>query len=153
MSDNIFDLLDESLDNLSDLEKFEPLPAGAHLANVEFSKEDNNGLPVVVMGLTLVETLELANSTDVIPEPGKKINLKYFLRYKDKQTQEVVPNKVGQGQLKEILRVLQETAGGVSPNEVMDAANGMQVAVTLKVRNSKDDADIKFNVLKAITVA
>jgi hypothetical protein len=152
MSD-IFDLLDESLDNLSDLEKFEPIPAGAHLATLAFHKEDSNGLPVVVMGLTLVETLELANSTDAMPEPGKKINLKYFLKMKDKQTQEVVPNKIGQGQLKEILRVLQETAGGTSPNEVMVAAEGMQVAVTLKVRASKDDVDIKFNTIKAITVA
>lgn len=151
MSD-IFDLLDESLDNLSDLEKFEPLPAGAHLATVGFHNEDNNGLPVVVMGLTLVETLELANSTDAMPEPGKKINLKYFLRFKDKQTQEIVPNKVGQGQLKEILRVLQEAAGGSSPKEIMEAAEGMQIAVTLKVRPSKDDPDVKFNTVKAVAL-
>ena len=151
MSD-IFDLLDESLDNLSDLEKFEPFPAGAHLATVGFHKEDNNGLPVVVMGLTLVETLELANSTDAMPEPGKKINLKYFLRFKDKQTQEIVPNKIGQGQLKEILRVLQEAAGGTSPKEIMEAAEGMQIAVTLKVRPSKDDPDVKFNTVKAVAL-
>lgn len=152
MSD-IFDLLDESLDNLSDLEKFEPIPAGSHLTTLNFGREDSNGLPVVVVGLTLVETLELANSTDAMPEPGKKINLKYFLKYKDKNTQEVVPNKVGQGQLKEILRVVQETAGGSSPAEIMAAAEGIQVAVVLKVRSSKDDADIKFNTIKAITVA
>lgn len=152
MSD-IFDLLDESLDNLSDLEKFEPFPAGAHMITVDFSKEDVNGMPVVVMGMTMVETLELANSTDAVPEPGKKVNMKYFLKMKDKNTQEVIPNKVGQGQLKEILRVLQETAGGTTPLEIMEAANGMQTAVTLKVRSSKDDTDIKFNVLKAIAVA
>lgn len=152
MSD-IFDLLDESLDNLSDLEKFEPLPAGSHLVTLNFGREDNNGLPVVVMGMTLVESLELANSTDVMPEPGKKINLKYFMRFKDKNTQEIVPNKVGQGQLKEILRVVKETSGGTSPTEIMAAAEGIQVAVVLKVRPSKDDPDVKFNTIKAITVA
>lgn len=151
MSD-IFDLLDESLDNLADLEKFEPLPAGSHSVNLEFSEENINELPVVKMAMTLVETLELANSTDVMPEPGKKVSMSYFLKYKDKQTQEVVANKVGQGQLKEVLNVLKEQFGGSSPREIMAASSGANVAVTLKVRASKEDADMKFNTLKAIAI-
>lgn len=151
MSD-IFDLLDESLDNLSDLEKFEPFPAGAHLVTLNFRKEENNKLPVVRMDMTMVETLELANSTDAMPEPGKKVGMGFFLKYKDKDTNEVVANKVGQGQLKEILRVLQEQAGGTSPSEIMAAAEGMQVAVTLKVRPDKNDPDIKYNTVKAVAL-
>lgn len=151
MSD-IFDLLDESLDNLADLEKFEPLPAGSHSVSLGFKEENNNNLPTIRVEMTVVETLELANSTDVMPEPGKKVSIMYMLKYKDKQTQEIVPNKVGQGQLKEILNVLKETFGGNSPREIMAASEGANVAVTLKVRASKDDPDMKFNTVKAIAI-
>lgn len=151
MSD-IFDLLDESLDNLADLEKFEPFPAGSHQVELSFKTEEHNSLPVVRMGMKMVETLELANSTDVAPEPGKSVGISFFLKYKDKDTQAIVPNKVGQGQLKEILSVLKETFGGENPREIMAAAEGANVAVTLKVRPDKNDADIKYNTLKAITV-
>lgn len=151
MSD-IFDLLDESLDNLADLEKFEPLPAGSHSVNLSFKEESNNNLPAVRVEMTIVETLELANSTDVMPEPGKKVGILYMLKYKDKQTQEIVPNKVGQGQLKEILNVLKERFGGISPRDIMAASEGANVAVTLKVRPMKDDPDVKFNTVKAIAI-
>ncbi len=151
MSD-IFDLLDESLDNLADLEKFEPLPAGSHSVNVSFKEESNNNIPAIRMEMTLVETLELANSNEPMPEPGKKVGILYMLKYKDKQTQEIVPNKVGQGQLKEILNVLKEQFGGASPREIMAASEGANVAVTLKVRPMKDDPDVKFNTVKAIAI-
>ncbi len=151
MSD-IFDLLDESLDNLADLEKFEPFPGGSHSVALAFKEEALNGLPAVRMEMTMVETLELANSTDVMPEPGKKVGILYMLKYKDKQTNEIVPNKVGQGQLKEILNVLKETFGGSNPREIMAASEGANVAVTLKVRASKDDPDMKFNSVKAIAI-
>lgn len=151
MSD-IFDLLDESLDNLADLEKFEPLPAGSHSVNLSFKEENNNNMPAVRVEMTLVETLELANSNEAMPEPGKKVGILYMLKYKDKQTQEIVPNKVGQGQLKEILNVLKEEFGGASPREIMAASEGANVAVTLKVRPMKDDPDVKFNTVKAIAI-
>lgn len=151
MSD-IFDLLDESLDNLADLEKFEPFPGGSHSVNLAFKEENLNQMPAVRMEMTMVETLELANSTDVMPEPGKKVAILYMLKYKDKQTQEIVPNKVGQGQLKEILNVLKEQFGGSSPREIMAASEGANVAMTLKVRASKDDPDMKFNTVKAVAI-
>lgn len=149
---DIFDLLDESLDNLADLEKFEPFPAGSHSVALGFKEETINNLPAIRMNLTMVESLELANSTDVMPEPGKQVGILYTLKYKDKNTQEIVPNKVGQGQLKEILSILKETFGGSSPREIMAASEGANVAVTLKVRASKDDADLKFNTVKAVAI-
>lgn len=149
---DIFDLLDESLDNLSDLEKFEPFPGGSHSVALGFKEEVINNLPAVRMEMTMVETLELANSTDVMPEPGKKVGILFTLKYKDKQTQEIVPNKVGQGQLKEILNVLKEQFGGSSPREIMSNSEGANVAVTLKVRASKDDPDQKFNTVKAVAI-
>lgn len=149
---DIFDLLDESLDNLSDLEKFEPFPAGAHLVTLAFRRENLNEHAVVKMDMTMVETLELASVNDIAPEPGKKVGLSFFMTYTDKATNEKTTNKVGQGQLKEILRVLQETAGGNSPTEIMAAAEGMQVAVTLKVRPDKNDPDIKYNSVKAVAL-
>jgi hypothetical protein len=151
MSD-IFDLLDESLDNLADLEKFEPFPAGSHQVALSFKTEEHNSLPVVRMGMKMVETLELSNSSDVAPEPGKSVNIGFFLKYKDKETQEIKANPVGQGQLKEILKVLRETFGGENPRQIMENSEGANVAVTLKVRPDKNDPDVKFNTIKAIAV-
>lgn len=151
MSD-IFDLLDESLDNLADLEKFEPFPAGSHQVSIGWKEESINELPAIRLEMTMVESLELANSTDAIPEPGKKVGILFMLKYKDRQTNDIVPNKVGQGQVKEILHALRETFGGSSPREIMAASEGANVAVTLKVRPKKDDPDQKFNTVKAITV-
>lgn len=149
MSD-IFDLLDESLDTLADLEKFEPIHVGSHIMEMKFEERDINDLPAVVLGLKLVETLELQNKTLEPQEPGKSTNITFFLKSKDKDSGEVKPNKVGQGQLKEVLRVVSETFGGATIREMMANANGGQAAFTLKHRKDKNDPDVIYNTIKAV---
>ena len=153
LNEELFELLDSSMEELADLEKFEPLPAGSHLCTLQWDRKDINGNPTVTAKFTLVETLEMANSSDPVPEPGKTADIAFMLTKKDKNTQETVANTIGQGQLKEVLRVLKETFGGETPNQIIENSQGAQVAVVFKVRASKDDPDTKYNSIKALTVA
>lgn len=153
LNEELFELLDQSVEELADLEKFEPIPAGTHVCDLTWERKEINGHPAIIGKFKVQETLEMANSNEPVPEPGKTGDLAFILTRKDKDTQEVVANKVGQGQLKEILRVLKETFGGETPNEIIENTQGARVAATFKVRPSKDDPDVKYNGLKAIMPA
>ena len=153
IDESLFDILDSSLEDLVDLEKFEPAPAGTYRAVMNFEKKEINEHPAVVVKLVLKETLELASSGDKVPAPDTKVDLAMILTRKDKESGETVPNSMGQGQLKEILKEIAPTVGGTSPTEIMDNAQGSEVFVTLKVRANKNDPDQKFNQLKALTLA
>lgn len=151
MSD-IFDLLDDSLDSLADLEKFEAFHAGTHTFDIAFEEKEMDGLPCVDLKLVLVESIELADPSQAVQEPGKKGGILFMLKKKDKQSGEVGPNTIGQGQLKEVLKVLHETFGGASMRETMSNAAGARVTATLKTRSDKNDTDKKYNSIKALLV-
>jgi hypothetical protein len=145
MSDVNFDLLDSSIDELADLESFSPIPAGTHRLSISWDTKEVNGKPGVVMGMTVLDTVEMADSSETPPEPGKKADI-LFLLLKDDGS----PNTVGQGQLKEVINALREVHGGDSVKEVMEASEGAEVVATLKVRANKNDPDQKFNNIKAL---
>lgn len=153
MTDMNFDLLDLELEELADLEKFEAAPAGSYSAQLDWERKEINNFPAVIAKFKLLETLELVDSTAQAPEPGKVVDIALILQRKDKETQEVIANKMGQGQLKEILLALAPEVGGTTPAEVMENSKGSTVAITLKVRKNKDDPEITYNQLKSIVLA
>lgn len=140
-----FDLLDDTIDALADLEAFEPLPAGTHRVSISWATKEINGKPAVTQTLTLLEVLELVDTSKELPEPGAKSDIAYILKKDDGE-----PNTMGQGQLKEVLRTLQLYVGGKSSVDIMDASEGAEVIVTLKVRANKNDPDQKFNQIKSL---
>lgn len=148
-----FDLLDSSIDELADLEKFTPIPAGTHKLTINWSKPEDEELVVVALKMTVVETIEMANSSEAEPEPGKTSNMRFTLGRKDGApllSKSGKVNTFGQGQIKEILLALQPTFGGATLQEVMDNSEGAEIIATLKVRASKTDPDSKFNEIKAL---
>jgi len=145
MSDVNFDLLDSSIDELADLESFSPIPAGTHRLSISWDTKEVNGKPGVSLKMKVLETLEMANSAEEAPEPGKESDI-LFLLLKDDGT----PNTVGQGQLKEVISALREVHGGDTTKEVMENTEGAEVVATLKVRANKKDPDQKFNQIKAL---
>ena len=153
INEALFDILDSSLEDLVDLEKFEPAPPGNYRAVMNFEKKEINDMPAVVVKLILKECMELVDPSQPVPAPDFKVDLAMILMRKDKETGDIVANSMGQGQLKEILREIAPTVGGSSPTEIMDNAQGSEVYVTLKVRTNKNDPDQKFNQLKALTLA
>ena len=148
MSEANFDLLDENLDELADLEGFEPIPAGTFRLVINFSNETINDKPAVKLDLKVLEVLELSDSSlDADSYIGKSNNIAYILKKNDGG-----PNKVAQGQLKEVLSVLKETFGGDTVRDVMENSNGAEVTGTLKVRVDKNDPTRRSNEVVAIVV-
>jgi len=147
MTESNFDLLDSTIDELADLEAFTPIPAGSHLLIITWETKEINDKPSVIMGLKVVETLEMANAAEEAPEPGKTSDIAFILVKDDGE-----PNTMGQGQLKEVLTALQPTFGGDSLRETMEASNNAEVVATLKVRANKKDPDQKYNSIVTIAV-
>jgi len=152
---DMLNLLDSSIDELADLEKFTPIPAGSHRVRLEWTFPEHETDVVVQLKLTVVETLEMANSAEEAPEPGKSGNIRFALQRKDGSpilTQSGKVNTFGQGQLKEVIQVLQPVFGGSTTREVIENSQGAEVVAMLKVRASKNDPDSKFNEIKALIV-
>lgn len=151
---DILNLLDSTIDELADLERFTPIPAGTHKLRLEWSYPEDEHKVIVQLKMTVVETLEMANSNEVVPEPGKSGNIRFPLQNKDGtpiiSEKSGKPMTMGQGQLKEVVAILQPVFGGDTLREVLSNSQGGEVIATLKVRASKDDPDVKFNEIKAI---
>lgn len=153
---DMLNLLDSSIDELADLERFTPIPAGSHKVRLTWSFPEHETQVVVQLKLEVVETLEMANSSEPVPEPGKSGNIRFPLQNKDGtpivSQKTGKPMTMGQGQLKEVIAILQPTFGGSTLREVIDNSQGAEVVAMLKVRASKDDPDVKFNEIRAILV-
>lgn len=155
MSDAL-NLLDSSIDELADLEKFTPIPAGSHKLRLNWSFPDDDTRVVVQLTMTVVETLEMANSSEQAPEPGKAVNMWFYLQNKDGtpiiSEKSGKPMTFGQGQLKEILAVLAPVFGGATNREIISNSEGAEVVATLGVRSDKNDPDKKNNTIKAMVL-
>lgn len=131
MTEQNFDLLDSTLDDLADLPSNEPFPAGAHAATMLLSlPKVEAGKPaksMVICKFIYKEALELSNpQTDVAPNPGDESTLFFNLKKKDGTA-----NTYGQGQLKMCLAVLKEMGiEGASNREMIENAKaGVDVAI------------------------
>ena len=152
MSD-LLNLLDSTVDDLADLEKFTPVPAGTHKFQIEFKKTDSTEFLEIRMGLKVTETIEMKDSSQEPPEPGKETSQLFRLANADGSPIQGNNGKImtfGQGQLKEVLLQLQPVFGGNTLQEVMDNANGGTVIAAVGIRPNKNDPDQLFNTIKAI---
>jgi|SRR5690606_25351307 len=147
MSNVNFDLLDASVEDLVELEAFEPFPPGTYRVVIDFSEKDVNDKPSVEFGFKCQEVIELSEATATPPEVGKTGSILYMLYTANGEV-----NSVGQGQLRELLSTLRESVGGDTSREVMANAKGVSAVVTLKVRQDKKDKDRFYNSLTAIVV-
>lgn len=155
MSD-AFNLLDSSIDELADLERFTPIPAGSHKLRLNWTYPEDDTRVVVALTMTVIETLEMANSSEQPPEPGKTSNMRFYLQNKDGtpiiSEKTGKPNTFGQGQLKELLAVLKPVFGGDTNRETLANSEGAEVIATLKVKANAKDPDQKNNEIKALVV-
>jgi hypothetical protein len=131
-------ILDATLDDLADMPSIQLFPNGAHKVTLGF-KVDKVKAAVQVM-LTYVEPLEFAEPTAVAPAPGDKNGVFISLKKKDG-----TPNEYGQGTLKQIAQALAKTFPGSSTAEILEAAEGAEVAVVTKIRYGKGEYEGKDN--------
>ena len=138
ISISIDDLLNSSVDDLADMPEFAVFPAGAHRVSVSFSSKTVNKHPSVEMKMVARETVELANPNDDQPlAAGTEGTILFML-----------DNDLGQGKLKDILKVFAGVTGGATLSEIMANANGSEVVAVTKVRQNKEKTQSYTDVVK-----
>lgn len=135
---SIDSLLDATLDDLADIPSIQIYPAGAHKATITFKIDDKKA--AVQVGFTYVEPLELSDPTSVAPEAGTKNGLYIGLKKKDGTA-----NEYGQGTLKMIATAMSQRFPGSSTREILEAAEGAEVAIVTKIRYGKGEYEGKDN--------
>lgn len=139
-----FDLLDASVDELVELEGFDPFPAGTYRVSIEWEKKEINDKPAVELSYVCKEVVELADPAGEEIAPGKRASVVFYLYKNDGSV-----NSVGQGQLRSVIKTLQESFGGDSTSEVMSNSEGAEVLITLGVKTTDRGSN---NTIKSVAV-
>lgn len=160
MSIDALNLLDATLEDLADLKKFEPLPVGSYKMGIKWDFPADDEFVIVQLALEVREVLEIPGVTEeAYPEVGKSAT--FYMRIQRKDGEPMLwpsgeVNDVDQGRLKEVLLALAPVFnpdGTLTNREMIEASQGAEVLVGLKIRPNKKDPDQKFNVLKSIVLA
>ena len=140
MSESLDSLLEGSIDDLADLPEFAVFPNGVHKVVIKWESKEVNKHPCLELGMTAVETVELANATDDTPLVAGATSSVLFM----------LDNEFGQGKMKTVMAALAAACGTKSIKETMEASNGMEVQVVCKVRQNKDKTQSYTDVTKVI---
>jgi hypothetical protein len=128
MSDfNIDSLLDGTLDDLADAPEFKPYPAGTHKVTMTIVQKKIGTHPAFEVGMTAVETLELADTAQEPLKTGATTSVAYMM-----------DNDLGQGNFKKILKSLAAHFGAKSNRELIEDAQNLEVLVVTKQRQNKE---------------
>lgn len=136
---NLDSLLDSTIDDLADLPEFAVFPNGVHKVVIKWESKEVNKHPCLELGMTAVETVELANAADTPLVAGATSSVLFML-----------DNEFGQGKMKSLMQTLATAVGTKSIRETMEASNGMEVQVVCKVRQNKDKTQSYTDVTKVI---
>lgn len=135
-SDNLDNLLDETLDDLADLPVSAPFPSGAHLVDMTVTRDAKKPTTYYAK-FTHKATLELTDPSKVPPNPGDEAVMFIHTKKKDGTV-----NEFGQGQLKMILKPLAERLGTTSIQALIEATkSGIEVAITSGIKKSEGYPD------------
>lgn len=157
---DINSLLDATLDDLADFQKFEPFPAGSYRFQLSWELPEDDEIVIVVMKLKNLECLDVPGvEEDKLPVVGKEST--FWMRLQQKNGEALTwpdgtPNTQDQGRFKDILRILAplfNPDGTLSNRQLMEASAGCELLGTLKVKASKKDKDQKFNEIKELVIA
>lgn len=133
--DQDLNLLDETLDDLADLPKQTPYPAGAYLVSMKINRADKKP-GTYIINMTHKQTIELSNPNtpdDEIPVEGDQSAVFIHTRKKDGSA-----NEFGQGQIKEVLRPIAKALETSVISEVLEATkDGLDVIVVVNIRKDK----------------
>ena len=142
--DAMDNLLDGTLDDLSDMPEFKPYPAGVHKCYISFESKEINKFPAVEVSLKAIETVELSAGDSEGPlAEGAVTSSAFFLKHSNSEVA-----KLGQGKLKEILKALQPSyPSAVSMRELMKEASGSVVMVATGQRPNKEKTKMYTDIL------
>lgn len=141
------DLLDATLDDLSDLPSNQPFPAGAHAAKlfltIPKAKPGEVAKHLVIAKFKYQSTLEATDATAVLPNENDEATVFMNLKLKDG-----TPNQYSEGTLKMILVALRDGGmqGATNRALIEEASKGVDVVVVTSISMYKDQA--QMNIVK-----
>lgn len=138
---DISSLLDSNLDDLADLPEFATYHPGAHKVTIAWTPKKIGEHPALEAKFTLIETLELADTTLVPQAPGTESSVAFML-----------DNEFGQGNLKKVLTPLGQALGVGQVNQIIEKSQGMEITIVTKLRADKNDPDKKYLEIKSVMV-
>lgn len=124
---NIDSLLDGTLDDLADAPEFKPFPAGTHKVTIAIAQKLIGKHPAFEVSMKAVETIELADASEVPLAAGASTSVAYMM-----------DNDIGQGNFKKILASFAAHYGAKSNRDLISDAQNAEVLVVTKVRQNKD---------------
>lgn len=145
-ANNVLDLdayLDVALDTIPDLPTYIVPPTGAHKVRVRAPKIDLEKGEINT-GFEYIEVIELNNPEDAVPKEGSLLGENYRPG-KDNPT-------VGLSRLKKHWEAVMEAQGWTSIRELLDGMEGMEVAVSTKVRNYTDKDGNPATSMQLVTI-
>lgn len=152
MSNENFELLDETLDDLADLPQVQPFPPGAHLAKMTITVKEGKvtdgkkGPPSYLASFEYINVLELTDPSRTPPNAGDKAFVNIYTRKKDG-----TPNEFGQGQLKLLLAPLQERLQTSNVRELLEATKaGVEVGITTGIKRGQEGYSDQMTVVKCM---
>jgi hypothetical protein len=122
--------MDASIDDLSDMPKFELPPQGHYKFSVSLAQKVVNEKKCIEATLVVDETLELADSTQAPVEAGSKFSALFMME-----------NEWGQASFKEFILPISKALGYKTVGEAIQQCQNVKVAAVLKHRVHKEDKD------------
>ena len=136
------DLLDVTLDDLEDLPKFAPFPAGAYRCLISFLSETVNDKPCIKVSCKHTSTEELTDSTGDAPAEGDEQSTLCFL-----------DNEFGRGNLKELAQPFREHFGYTTIRDVVEGVKEVDCLIVCgKPKKDREDPDRFYPNIKSIAV-
>lgn len=141
-------LLDATLDDLADVPEFKPFPAGAHRCTINWAFKEISKQMCPEIKLTAIETIELSNPEDTPVKAGDTAAQAFLLKNKEGKK-----NEISEGQLKNLLKPLQEHLGTASNRETIEKSNGLEVVAVTKLRTDNSDKDNVKHYLQVVNIS
>lgn len=120
-------LLDGTLDDLADAPEFKPFPAGTHRVSITITQKKIGTHPAFEVGMTAIETLELADPSQEPLTAGATSSVAYMMDV-----------EIGQGNFKKLLKSLAGHFGAMSNRDLITNAQNAEVLVVTKQRMNKE---------------
>lgn len=147
---NLFDLdayLDADLNAIPDLPDFVVPPAGSHLVRVKAPKIDTEKGDVIA-NFSYLSLIELANpeAGEEAPKPDSLMSENY------RQGKDNSDPTVGLSRMKKQWELVMQKMGWTTLRELVNGMEGLEVAMTTKVRKYKDKDNNDRTSMQIVTI-
>lgn len=125
-------LLAGTLDDLADMPEFKNYPAGMHKVIFNWEMKVVNKKPSIEFKFKYLETVELADATQVPPKPKDEASVLCMMKNNDG-----TKNEFSEGTVKMVVAALKSRFPGATNAETLNAAQGAEVVILSSLKEDK----------------